>query len=171
MAEHDTLTDKLERLFGTGPLMLVSGLFIVGLTLFLFPHFKLGYLPSAPLKHWLSFMLALIAIAGVAESVRELPFGLRGERLVTSGMFKYVRHPFYASILLPTPWILVLEFQNELLIISWLITVILSHIIVRREDSLLVEYFGDQYVEYMGSTPALVPWSGRLRFKCLRKLE
>src|SRR4029077_8973336 len=78
--------------------------------------------------------------------------------LVTSGPYRYVRHPIYTSMLgvllgtgaLITPWWLLLP--------SLLLFVIGTEIRVRIEDHLLASQFGDRFAEYRKRVPAYIPF-------------
>jgi protein-S-isoprenylcysteine O-methyltransferase Ste14 len=78
--------------------------------------------------------------------------------LVTGGMYGYVRHPMYSSFLLSAV-------AQVLLLPNWiagpagLVGIgVLFFYRVGREESLMVETFGDQYRAYMRRTARIVPW-------------
>jgi protein-S-isoprenylcysteine O-methyltransferase Ste14 len=78
--------------------------------------------------------------------------------LITSGPYRFVRHPIYTSILcsllgtgiLVTPWWLLLP--------SLLLFIIGTEIRVRIEDNLLASQFGDQFAKYQKRVPAYIPF-------------
>ncbi len=78
--------------------------------------------------------------------------------LITSGPYRFVRHPIYTSMLgvllgtgsLITPWWLLLP--------SLLLFIIGTEIRVRIEDHLLASSFGDRFVEYRQRVPAYIPF-------------
>jgi protein-S-isoprenylcysteine O-methyltransferase Ste14 len=78
--------------------------------------------------------------------------------LITSGPYRFVRHPIYTSMLgvllgtglLSTPWWLLLP--------SLLLFVIGTEIRVRIEDNLLASQFGDRFTEYQKRIPANIPF-------------
>jgi protein-S-isoprenylcysteine O-methyltransferase Ste14 len=78
--------------------------------------------------------------------------------LVTTGVYRLIRHPMYASFLL---WSL----GQVFLLPSWITGLagmfgfcILYFGRVRREEKLMLEKFGDDYREYMMHTKRLVPY-------------
>jgi protein-S-isoprenylcysteine O-methyltransferase Ste14 len=78
--------------------------------------------------------------------------------LVTSGVYRLVRHPMYASALL---WSL----GQALLLPNWLTAAagVLGFCIlyfgrVRREELLMLKTFGEEYRQYMMRTRSLVPY-------------
>jgi protein-S-isoprenylcysteine O-methyltransferase Ste14 len=80
-----------------------------------------------------------------------------GHRLVTNGVFKYVRHPMYAAFLL---W----GVAQPLLLHNWLAGwshlaafLVLYLLRVRREERMMLDYFGNEYRDYMRRTGRLFP--------------
>ncbi len=78
-------------------------------------------------------------------------------KLITNGIFSYIRHPMYAS-----QWIWVIA--QPLLIQNWvagflnLLVFIPFYILrVRAEEQLMIDTFGDEYREYMKKTGAVFP--------------
>lgn len=76
--------------------------------------------------------------------------------LVTNGPYRWVRHPFYVSMVL-------LIAATSLLAASWLIAasglLLFVFLAIRtpREEQKLVERFGDEYRQYMRRTARYVP--------------
>lgn len=83
-----------------------------------------------------------------------------GATLVTSGPYRFVRHPFYVTAAL-------LILGASLLSANWLIfaggvaTMILLIARTPREEQMLVETFGDAYRDYMARTGRFLPRLGR----------
>jgi len=80
-----------------------------------------------------------------------------GQRLVTTGVYRYIRHPMYAAHFL---W----AFAQPLLLWNWiagfalLITFIpLYYVRVPVEEGVLAGRFGEEYREYMERTGRVVP--------------
>jgi protein-S-isoprenylcysteine O-methyltransferase Ste14 len=80
-----------------------------------------------------------------------------GHTLVTSGIYKYIRHPMYAS-----QWIWVIA--QILLLWNWiagpldLLFFIPIYILrVRAEEKMMLDTFGDPYREYMQKTGGVIP--------------
>ena len=78
--------------------------------------------------------------------------------LVTTGVYRLIRHPMYTSFLL---WSL----MQVLLLPNWITGVagvlgfcILYCARIRREEQLMLHKFGDEYREYMMHTKRLVPY-------------
>ncbi len=82
----------------------------------------------------------------------------RDHRVVTSGVYRYVRHPMYLAFLL---WGL----AQTLLLPNWIagpaglvgsMTLFLFR--VGREEALMLQEFGPQYSAYMKQTTRVLPW-------------
>ncbi|HUH97595.1 MAG TPA: protein-S-isoprenylcysteine O-methyltransferase [Anaerolineales bacterium] len=80
-----------------------------------------------------------------------------GHALITSGIYKYIRHPMYASQLV---WGL----AQVLLIQSWIagpgsLLLFVPFYVLRRgaEEKMMVEHFGERYLEYMKTTGGILP--------------
>jgi protein-S-isoprenylcysteine O-methyltransferase Ste14 len=81
----------------------------------------------------------------------------RGHQLVQHGVYRFVRHPMYASIFL---WDLAqgLLLQNWLAGWSALVTfAVLYSVRTPREEQMMSEFFGQEYRDYMRHTGRLVP--------------
>jgi protein-S-isoprenylcysteine O-methyltransferase Ste14 len=79
------------------------------------------------------------------------------QRLVVTGLYRYVRNPMYLGVLLIVAgW--ALFFQYSELVKYWLITALVLHGLVRiAEEPLLRRKFGDAYLEYCRSVNRWVP--------------
>lgn len=80
-----------------------------------------------------------------------------GHTLTTHGIFRYVRHPAYFGAMImfiAVPIIVssILGFLVMLLLIPYLLQRI------KYEEKMLIEHFGDQYVEYQKRTRKLIPF-------------
>ena len=78
-------------------------------------------------------------------------------KLITSGIFGYIRHPMYAS-----QWIWVIA--QPLLLQNWvagflnlLVFIVFYALRVRAEDKMMLDTFGNEYLEYMNKTGAVLP--------------
>ncbi len=81
----------------------------------------------------------------------------KNTELVTSGIYRYVRHPMYSSLLFLTWGI---WFKQPLwytlpvaLLGSWLL-----YLTARRDEKECQAYFGEKYTEYIKGTKRLIPF-------------
>jgi len=80
-----------------------------------------------------------------------------GHRLITGGIYSYIRHPIYTSLVL---WAAAQPFLLQNALAGWggAVAVALIWLIrVPREERMMLEKFGDQYRQYMARTGRLMP--------------
>ncbi len=79
------------------------------------------------------------------------------QKLKTNGLYKKIRHPAYAGLILAFLG-LGLSFNNYLSVIAILIPIIAGILYrIKVEEQVLVDFFGDEYIEYMKKTKKLIP--------------
>ncbi len=153
-----------QRLFGTGPrgmaisLVLLAGAWQIDERLAL-P----GITSTDALRYGVSAVLITIALLVIVWSVTSLPPAERGKRLVTSGAFRFFRHPLYAAL------VSFLNFGLAVLLNGWiyLAWAVIVHLVwhwnVRGEEALMREAFGGEYEDYCRTTGRFLPvrWNRR----------
>jgi protein-S-isoprenylcysteine O-methyltransferase Ste14 len=79
-------------------------------------------------------------------------------RLVTSGVYRFIRHPMYSSFFL-------LAFAQFLLLPNWfagasgLVGIgVLYAFRIRQEERMMLDRFGAEYRDCMARTKRLIPW-------------
>jgi protein-S-isoprenylcysteine O-methyltransferase Ste14 len=77
--------------------------------------------------------------------------------VIETGIFKYIRHPLYCSLLLLTWGVFFKHIDYVLLIISVVSTIALF-LTARMEEKENIRYFGNHYQEYMKRTRMLIPF-------------
>jgi len=77
--------------------------------------------------------------------------------LVRSGIYRFVRHPIYTSMLFTVLGTGLILAPLYLVAISALLYMLGTEIRVRIEDGLLASRFGDEFREYQQSVPAYLP--------------
>ncbi len=119
---------------------------------------------GTPLVNALVFALVVLAtFVGIGALAANRPgnFNIRPEpkaatRLVTDGIYRWVRHPMYLAVLLamaaavaadPRPW----------RVMAWLALLAVLLVKAKREEALLQARFAD-YAAYMRHSKALVPY-------------
>jgi protein-S-isoprenylcysteine O-methyltransferase Ste14 len=77
--------------------------------------------------------------------------------LVTTGIYAYIRHPLYSSLLLLT-WGIYLKALS--LASTALVLVATTFLIAtaRADETECIQYFGNEYQEYMGKTKRFIPF-------------
>jgi protein-S-isoprenylcysteine O-methyltransferase Ste14 len=79
------------------------------------------------------------------------------QALITSGPYRFIRHPIYTAFLLILGSTLLIS-ANWLIGLTWLGMTLIEVISrIGFEENLMLEYFGDRYREYMKTTGRLLP--------------
>ncbi len=128
-----------------------------------------NWLSSASLAFptWLRVTGAAIAILGfallqwaqvtLANSWSDTPRMMKEQVLITSGPYRLIRHPIYTAFILILSSTLLIS-SNWLIGLSWAgMTILEVASRIKFEESLMVEYFGDQYNKYIKTTGRLFP--------------
>lgn len=78
-------------------------------------------------------------------------------KLVETGIYRYIRHPMYASLLFLT-WGIWLKNPTPGSGLFALLSTALLYITARLDEKECILYFGDQYVRYMQKTKRFIPY-------------
>lgn len=122
---------------------------------------------SLPFPSWLRWTGVGIAILGFAllqwaqntlgKNWSDTPRMIEEQSLITSGPYRFVRHPIYTAFLLILCSTLVIS-ANWFVGLAWIgMTVLEVASRIGFEENLMLEYFGDQYREYRKRTGRLLP--------------
>ena len=122
---------------------------------------------ALPLPLWLRWTGIGMALLGfgllqwaqttLGKSWSDTPRMIKGQSLITSGPYQFIRHPIYTAFLLILGSTLFIS-ANWLIGSAWLGMALLELASrIRFEEGLMLEYFGDQYREYMKRTGRLLP--------------
>lgn len=82
---------------------------------------------------------------------------LEGHRLIKTGVYKRIRHPMYLQILL---WSIAQFFilSNAIAGLTGLLSWAIFYFIrVPKEEKMMTDYFGDEYIEYKRYTGSILP--------------
>lgn len=124
------------------------------------------------LRQIISWILLIFSLALIIQGVRQ--FKRQGSpdperrdptlvgiekttQLVTSGVFRYIRHPFYSSLLF-LGWGAMLKKVSWTSLILALFAAVMLFVTARKEERENVVYFGDDYREYMKDTKMFIPF-------------
>lgn len=77
--------------------------------------------------------------------------------LVTKGIYKYIRHPIYTGMLFALTGA-ELVCQSYLFIVVFMVMFIWAYTRGKREEKILEEHFGKEYVEYKKRSKMLIPF-------------
>lgn len=77
--------------------------------------------------------------------------------LVTEGIYKYIRHPLYSSLLILT-WGIYLKQPDLILIFVAAFASVLLYLTARADENECISYFGKSYQKYMKKTKRFIPF-------------
>ena len=148
--------------YGIGP-YLVMAIGIITLISFIFslyhliPVFKIAGLNMVFLIFGTILIIAGIALWILAVLNSRITAEIEEGRLVTTGIYAYVRHPIYAAFLYVATG-LILIFQNVILfilpVIYW---AFLSWAMKNTEEKWLAEKFAEEYMNYSRKVNRFIP--------------
>ena len=122
---------------------------------------------SLPLPLWLRWTGVGVALLGFAllqwaqntlgKNWSDTPRMMKEQSLITSGPYQFIRHPIYTAFILILGSTLLIS-ANWLMGFAWLgMTLLEVTSRIGFEEGLMLEYFGDQYRQYMQRTGRLLP--------------
>jgi len=121
-------------------------------------------LPLPPWLRWTGISIALLGFGLLQWSQNTLgknwsdtPRMIKEQSLIAGGPYRFIRHAIYTAFLLILGSTLLIS-ANWFIGLAWIgMTVLEVASRIRFEESLMLEYFGEQYREYMKRTGRLFP--------------
>jgi protein-S-isoprenylcysteine O-methyltransferase Ste14 len=159
--EAITRQGKVSGIF----LLALFWLFVIVVVLYLIdsPWIAWSYFVIPVEARWVGMGLGIFAVPLVWWAHRTLgesfTYALEvkdEQHLVTSGPYAKVRHPVYTSHILFNIG-MALVASNWLLLLIWALGIPLTYHRMFNEEKMMIEEFGDEYVEYMKQTGRLFP--------------
>ena len=105
----------------------------------------------------LMVMLAIDALYLLFGSVLSLPIQERGKTLVTTGPYKYIRHPLYSAFIYSMTGLLALWFESWFLLFSVVVLALIWSLLVQKEEQYMLDKFGKTYRDYIEKTGQFLP--------------
>ena len=158
---HDARTHGFYRFFAWEAILI---LFLLNVEYWFVDPFGLRQLGA-----WLFLIVSLILIIqgvrlfrrqGKLNPNRTDPALMGIEKtteLVTTGLYRYIRHPFYSSLLFLV-WGILLKQVSWVGALLAVVTTILLVVTARKEEQENIAYFGETYRAYMRQTKMFVPF-------------
>jgi protein-S-isoprenylcysteine O-methyltransferase Ste14 len=134
-------------------------------------NYKFWFVEPSSVKQVISWLLLAISvymvIAGVLLLRRARKPGIvrvddklfkfeKTTELVTTGIFKYIRHPLYSSLFFLT-WGIYFKHPTVIMTLVALLSSVLLWFASVRDEKECIAYFGDTYREYMKGTKRFIP--------------
>ena len=147
-----------RKTFGSGPAGVVVSLILLLIAFLVNRQFSGPSISeNQPLLDMIFIASIILTLVLIVWSLWSLPAAERGNRLVTSGAFRYVRHPLYAAFLSVFNIGLAI-WLNSYIYLAWaLLLHPVWHLLVRDEEQMMVATFGDAYCEYQKRTGRFFP--------------
>lgn len=140
---------------------IITGAFIIGITVFGFTLFTYKNTTVQLFGFILVIIGSLEAILGRfvlgnnwTESY-EYQIKIKHE-LITHGIYKYVRHPIYGGLMIAVTGAFIVA-KTYLFIPIFLLQLLFMTKFAKREEKLLINYFGKKYIIYMQKTKLFIP--------------
>ncbi len=152
--------------FGVGPIYVITCLILTIVALCL--HFK-GYLYQGELnKGKIIFIIGgiLLILFGIylwlqAVIVEKINKKVKEKKLITSGVYSFVRNPVYSAFIFIFTGILLLTANYFLLILPLIFWAFLTILMKNTEEKWLKKEFGKEYEIYLKEVNRVIPWIRR----------
>jgi protein-S-isoprenylcysteine O-methyltransferase Ste14 len=99
----------------------------------------------------------------LAEGWREVYRARQEDRLVTDGLYAFVRHPQYLGLFVALFGEGVVRWPTLFSVGLFPIIVVVYYLLARKEERVVLGRFGDEYRVYMSQVPMFIPRWGRWR--------
>lgn len=148
----------LYNLVATGGILLLAAWSFRDTTFLFQPGARLKFAGSA----FIVSGLLMLGVAFASFNLKEF-LGLEREahdpdaKLVTKGIYQYVRHPLYTGIFLLLPGLLLCRPTISILLFI-LITIVYIEIGSRLEEKKLIRQFGEEYIQYSQAVKRYFPF-------------
>jgi len=135
-------------------------------------NYKFWFIEPSSVKQVISWLLlsisAYMVVAGVLLLRRASKPGIvrvddrlfkfeKTTELVTAGIFKYIRHPLYSSLIFLS-WGIYFKHPTVILTLVAMISSVLLWFTAVGDEKECIAYFGDSYRDYMKRTKRFIPF-------------
>lgn len=103
------------------------------------------------------YTLVFIGIGLFAHGWREVYRARKEERLVTGGLYRYVRHPQYTGLFLALFGEGIVHWPTLFSVGLFPLIVLAYYFLARKEERDMIARFGDEYLSYRRRVPMLIP--------------
>jgi len=147
-----------EKIFGTGPRGLLISFSLLIIFSFIEKSFPtLQITDSDFLRYSVFGGLSILALFLIIWSIKFLPPSVRGNKLITTGAFKYFRHPLYVAFLTFFNFGLAIFINNWIYIFWAVVKHPIWHWNIRGEEKLMEKEFPGEYEKYSRVTGRYFP--------------
>jgi len=119
----------------------------------------------------LGYTLLFIGVGIFLEGWRELHRARKEDRLVTDGLYRFVRHPQYTGLFIALFGEGIVHWPTIFSIVLFPIIVLAYYLLARSEERKVEEEFGEEYRDYRRRVPMLIPRWGQWRAMATTRTE
>lgn len=109
------------------------------------------------------YALVFIGVGMFIHGWRELYRARQEDRLVTGGLYRYVRHPQYTGLFIALFGEGVVHWPTIFSVVLLPLIILAYYFLARKEERDMVGHFRDKYREYMSRVPMFIPAWGKWR--------
>ena len=171
---HSSIAGVMEKLktaeeeMGTGFKVITAIITVIGsagLVLYLLspPWWTWTYIPLGEWVQWSGIVTAVVPLFFLIWVHRHLDrqwsiaLELQEDhKLITTGPYRHVRHPMYLGIFAYTIGLMMIS-MDVLVIMFFAFSIWVNYMRIPREEQMLIQRFGDEYLEYMKRSGRLLP--------------
>lgn len=110
----------------------------------------------AMVEMWVGYFFVFIGISLIVRGWRLIYAARKDEKLVTGGVYQYMRHPQYTGIYLAVFGQLI-HWPTILTLALFPVIIWVYYRLARREERVMIERFGDEFTVYMERVPMFFP--------------
>lgn len=112
---------------------------------------------SPLLNYIFGLMLCCVGIVILFFAFTKIRKAVKEKKLITTGIYSLMRHPIYSAwILFIVPGIVIINGQILGLTIPVVMYIIFLNLI-KKEENVLINLFGNDYLAYKKKVPAIIP--------------
>jgi protein-S-isoprenylcysteine O-methyltransferase Ste14 len=109
------------------------------------------------------YTLVFIGVGMFIHGWREVYRARREDRLVTGGLYRFVRHPQYTGLFIALFGEGVVHWPTIFSVGLLPMIILAYYFLARKEERDMIRHFGESYLEYMSRVPMFVPRWGQWR--------
>jgi protein-S-isoprenylcysteine O-methyltransferase Ste14 len=123
--------------------------------LWLFGQNPNGYLPFSHLMVFPGLVIFAVGCTLVIFGWDKI-FNAKNKFVVTNGLYNYIRHPQYLGILIATLGMVIYSF-SPISLLLWPVLILLYYRLARREEKIMENIYGQDYVDYKKKVGMFLP--------------
>ena len=158
--------EKKSILFLLGLILLVAQLWVLGSFVYIFnPSFlKWSSIPIPLLIRWIGLILTVLGICVeiltqfyLGRNFSTLLYIRKEQSLITTGPYRYVRHPMYTALITVGVGLSLLS-ANWYFGLPFIVTILVIIFRINKEEEVMIKKFGEDYIQYMKTTKRFIPF-------------